>query len=77
MTHGALRAAFLTPIAKAFGTDTQPKVASTGVQVHGGMGFAEETGAAHLLRDVRVTAISRRHQRHPSDGPAGRANRWT
>ena len=51
------RAAFLTPIAKAFGTDTGIKVASTGVQVHGGMGFVEETGAAQFLRDVRVTAI--------------------
>lgn len=51
------RAAFLTPIAKAFGTDTGIKVASTGVQVHGGMGFVEETGAAQYLRDVRVTAI--------------------
>ena len=51
------RAAFLTPIAKAFGTDTGIKVASMGVQVHGGMGFVEETGAAQYLRDVRVTAI--------------------
>jgi len=38
------RAAFLTPIAKAFGTDTGEAVASTGIQVHGGMGFIEETG---------------------------------
>ncbi len=53
----AARAAFLTPIAKAFGTDTGIKVASMGVQVHGGMGFVEETGAAQFLRDVRVTAI--------------------
>jgi alkylation response protein AidB-like acyl-CoA dehydrogenase len=44
------RAAFLTPIAKAFGTDT-------GIQVHGGMGFIDETGAAQYARDVRVTAI--------------------
>ncbi len=51
------RAAFLTPITKAFGTDTGIKVASMGVQVHGGMGFVEETGAAQYLRDVRVTAI--------------------
>ncbi|MBZ0128980.1 MAG: acyl-CoA dehydrogenase [Rhodobacteraceae bacterium] len=53
----AARAAFLTPIAKAFGTDTGIEVASIGVQVHGGMGFIEETGAAQFLRDVRVTAI--------------------
>ncbi|WP_371155226.1 acyl-CoA dehydrogenase [Jannaschia sp. 2305UL9-9] len=51
------RGAFLTPIAKAFGTDTGIKVANDGVQMHGGMGFVEETGAAQYLRDVRVTAI--------------------
>ena len=51
------RAAFLTPITKAFGTDTGIDVASMGMQVHGGMGFIEETGAAQYLRDVRVTAI--------------------
>ncbi|CUH40342.1 Acyl-CoA dehydrogenase [Jannaschia seosinensis] len=51
------RGAFLTPIAKAFGTDTGIKVAGDGIQVHGGMGFVEETGAAQFLRDVRVTAI--------------------
>ena len=51
------RAAFLTPIAKAFGTDTGMAVAEMGVQVHGGMGFIEETGAAQYSRDVWVTAI--------------------
>jgi hypothetical protein len=51
------RAAFLTPIAKTFGTETGICVAETGVQVHGGMGFIEETGAAQFYRDVRVTAI--------------------
>jgi len=51
------RAAFLTPIAKAFGTDIGCEVAHMGVQVHGGMGFIEETGAAQYCRDVRVTAI--------------------
>ena len=53
----AARAAFLTPIAKAFGTDIGCEVAHLGVQVHGGMGFIEETGAAQYCRDVRVTAI--------------------
>ncbi|MDT8344929.1 MAG: acyl-CoA dehydrogenase family protein [Thermohalobaculum sp.] len=53
----AARGAFLTPIAKAFGTDTGIEVASLGVQVHGGMGYIEETGAAQFSRDVRVTAI--------------------
>lgn len=51
------RAAFLTPIAKAYGTDTGNLVAQLGVQVHGGMGFIEDTGAAQFARDVRVTAI--------------------
>ncbi len=51
------RAAFLTPIAKAFGTDSGCEVAELGVQVHGGMGYIEETGAAQFYRDVRVTAI--------------------
>ncbi|KZY51337.1 acyl-CoA dehydrogenase [Sulfitobacter sp. KE29] len=53
----AARAAFLTPITKAFGTDVGISVAEMGVQVHGGMGFIEETGAAQFSRDVRVTAI--------------------
>jgi len=51
------RAALLTPIAKAFGTDTGITVADIGVQVHGGMGVIEDTGAAQFSRDVRVTAI--------------------
>ena len=51
------RAALMTPIAKAFGTETGISVAEAGIQVHGGMGFIEETGAAQFLRDVRVTAI--------------------
>ncbi len=51
------RAALLTPISKAYGTDVGVDMASTGVQVHGGMGFVEETGAAQFLRDVRVTTI--------------------
>ncbi|SEB45064.1 acyl-CoA dehydrogenase [Rhodobacter sp. 24-YEA-8] len=53
----AARAAFLTPIAKAFGTDIGIEIADMGVQVHGGMGFIEETGAAQYLRDARITAI--------------------
>jgi len=55
-TH-ARRGAFLTPIAKAFGTDVGHEVAQLGIQVHGGMGFIEETAAAQFARDVRVTAI--------------------
>ena len=51
------RAALLTPIAKAFGTDVGNDVAQMGIQVHGGMGFIEDTGAAQYARDVRVTSI--------------------
>ncbi len=51
------RAALLTPIAKAHGTDIGCEVAHQGVQVFGGMGFVEETGAAQFLRDVRITPI--------------------
>ncbi|MEM6825962.1 MAG: acyl-CoA dehydrogenase, partial [Pseudomonadota bacterium] len=51
------RGAVLTPIAKAYGTETGVWAADTGIQVHGGMGYVEETGAAQYLRDVRVTAI--------------------
>ncbi|MEM9049477.1 MAG: acyl-CoA dehydrogenase [Pseudomonadota bacterium] len=53
----AARGAALTPIAKSFGTDAGCAVADLGIQIHGGMGFVEETGAAQLLRDVRVTTI--------------------
>ena len=51
------RASLLTPVAKAFSTDIGIEVASVGVQVHGGMGFVEETGAAQHLRDARIAAI--------------------
>ncbi|MCX7338987.1 MAG: acyl-CoA dehydrogenase family protein [Hyphomicrobiales bacterium] len=49
--------ALLTPVAKAFSTDIGVDVASIGVQVHGGMGFVEETGAAQHLRDARILTI--------------------
>ncbi|MEM8878784.1 MAG: acyl-CoA dehydrogenase, partial [Pseudomonadota bacterium] len=55
--HAQARADLLTPLAKAYSTDIGIDGASRGVQVHGGMGFIEETGAAQLLRDVRVAAI--------------------
>ena len=51
------RAALLTPLAKVCGTETGIAVADMGIQVHGGAGYVEETGAAQLLRDVRITAI--------------------
>ena len=49
--------ALLTPVAKAFSTDIGCEVASIGVQVHGGMGFIEETGAAQIYRDARILPI--------------------
>ncbi|PCD69797.1 acyl-CoA dehydrogenase [Rhizobium phaseoli] len=55
--HWQERAALLTPIAKAFSTDAGVEVASLGIQVHGGMGFIEETGAARYLRDARIAPI--------------------
>ncbi len=51
------RADILTPMAKAFSTDVGVDVASLGVQVHGGMGYVEETGAAALYRDARIAPI--------------------
>ena len=51
------RASLLTPLAKAFSTDVGVEVASLGVQVHGGMGFIEETGAAQIYRDARIAPI--------------------
>jgi alkylation response protein AidB-like acyl-CoA dehydrogenase len=51
------QASLLTPVAKAFSTDIGNEVASLGVQVHGGMGYIEETGAAQLFRDARIAPI--------------------
>jgi acyl-CoA dehydrogenase len=55
--HWQERAALLTPVAKSFATDIGVEVASLGIQVHGGMGFIEETGAARYLRDARIAPI--------------------
>ncbi len=55
--QAAERNALLTPVAKAFSTDIGNEATSMGVQVHGGMGFIEETGAAQFMRDVRIAAI--------------------
>jgi alkylation response protein AidB-like acyl-CoA dehydrogenase len=48
---------FLVPVVKAYSTEMSTEVASLGVQVHGGMGFIEETGAAQYLRDARILPI--------------------
>ncbi|MCB1505380.1 MAG: acyl-CoA dehydrogenase [Hyphomicrobiaceae bacterium] len=53
----AARGALLTPVAKAFSTDASLEVSSIGVQIHGGMGFIEETGAAQYYRDARILPI--------------------
>jgi len=47
----------LTPISKAFSSDAGIEVSSLGIQVHGGMGYIEETGAAQHYRDARIAAI--------------------
>ena len=54
---GAARAALLTPVSKAWGTDLGVELTSLGVQIHGGMGFVEETGAAQHYRDARIAPI--------------------
>jgi acyl-CoA dehydrogenase len=51
------RLALLTPIVKAWCTDVGVELASIGLQIHGGMGYVEETGAAQLLRDSRIAPI--------------------
>jgi len=51
------RVEFLTPVVKGWSTETSINIASTGIQVHGGMGYVEETGAAQYLRDSRITTI--------------------
>ncbi|MBI2799337.1 MAG: acyl-CoA dehydrogenase [Gammaproteobacteria bacterium] len=51
------RGDLLTPIVKGWCTETGQEIASLGIQVHGGMGFIEETGAAQIYRDARITTI--------------------
>ena len=52
-----IREALLTPLAKSYGSDVGVEVSSIGVQIHGGMGFVEETGAAQHYRDSRIAPI--------------------
>ncbi len=56
-TAAQARADLLIPVVKAWCTELGIEIASTGIQVHGGMGYIEETGAAQFLRDARITAI--------------------
>ncbi|MFT4677168.1 MAG: alkylation response protein AidB-like acyl-CoA dehydrogenase [Patiriisocius sp.] len=53
----SMRGELLTPIAKAWSTEVSQEVTSLGVQIHGGMGYIEETGAAQYMRDARITTI--------------------
>ena len=57
--HGSAdeRVSLLTPIVKGWCTEVAQEIASLGVQVHGGVGYIEETGAAQVLRDARITTI--------------------
>ena len=55
--RAARRGDLLTPIVKAWCTETGTQLTSIGVQVHGGMGFIEDTGAAQFFRDARITPI--------------------
>jgi alkylation response protein AidB-like acyl-CoA dehydrogenase len=56
-TAARARGELLIPIVKGWCTETGLEVASLGIQVHGGMGFIEETGAAQALRDARISTI--------------------
>jgi alkylation response protein AidB-like acyl-CoA dehydrogenase len=56
-SDAAALAALLTPVAKGWGTDIGVEMTSIGIQVHGGMGYVEETGAAQLFRDSRIAPI--------------------
>jgi len=51
------RIALVTPVVKAWMTEVSQELASLGVQIHGGMGFVEETGAAQFMRDARILTI--------------------
>jgi alkylation response protein AidB-like acyl-CoA dehydrogenase len=51
------RVSLLTPVVKAWCTETAQELVSLGVQIHGGVGYIEETGAAQIMRDVRITTI--------------------
>ncbi|MDJ0960235.1 MAG: acyl-CoA dehydrogenase C-terminal domain-containing protein [Acidimicrobiia bacterium] len=55
--RGAARAALLTPLAKGWGTDLGVELTSIGIQIHGGMGYVEETGSAQIWRDSRIAPI--------------------
>ena len=57
MIHFRKKSLFLTPIAKSFCTEMGSKIADLAIQIHGGMGYIEETGISQIYRDARVTSI--------------------
>jgi alkylation response protein AidB-like acyl-CoA dehydrogenase len=56
-TRNQGRVELLTPVVKGWCTEASVMITSTGIQVHGGVGYVEETGAAQLMRDARITTI--------------------
>tara|TARA_B110000858_G_scaffold117331_1_gene133912 strand:- start:536 stop:2245 length:1710 start_codon:yes stop_codon:yes gene_type:complete len=56
-SNASLQEAFLIPIIKGWSTELAQEITSNGVQIHGGMGFIEETGAAQYMRDARILPI--------------------
>ena len=74
-----LRGELLIPIVKGWGTEYGTELVSQGLQVHGGMGYIEETGIAQTLRDVRITTIyegTTAIQANDLAGPQARTRRW-
>ncbi len=72
------RADLMIPVIKGWCTENSVDIASLGIQVHGGVGFVEETGAAQYLRDARITPIyegTTAHSGQRSDRPQARARR--
>ena len=70
---------FLVPLVKGYSTEMSLEVASLGVQVHGGMGFIEETGVAQYMRDAKILTIYEGIDRDPGQRPGGpqdHARRW-
>ena len=66
---------FMVPLVKGYSTEMSLEVTSLGVQVHGGMGFIEETGAAQYYRDAQHPDHLRRHHRDPGQRPGGPQDR--
>ena len=70
------RLEIMTPLAKAHATDLGNEVASIGIQVHGGMGYVEETGAAQFFRDARITRSTKAPMASRRRTSSGASCRW-